>query len=87
MTPEVAGRQLTIAPTPTAHFGMGAIGKLGSLVEAAGGRAATIVTDAGMLATSVIDAVQGELDAAGIPFIVFSGVHANPDHRRPGGRR
>jgi alcohol dehydrogenase len=78
MTPEVAGRQLTIAPTPTAHFGMGTIGKLGSLVAAAGGRAATIVTDAGMLSTPVIDAVQGELEAAGIPSIVFSGVHANP---------
>ena len=63
---------------PAAHFGVGSLAKLGPVVGAAGGAAAVIVTDAGMLATPVIDAVQAELDAAGIPFIVFSGVRANP---------
>ena len=78
MSSDLAGFALAIAPTPPAHFGVGSVAKLGPAVAATGGAAAVVVTDAGMLATPVIDAVQTELDDAGIPFIVFSGVHANP---------
>jgi alcohol dehydrogenase len=78
VTSDLAAAALAIRPTPTAHFCTGAVAKLGPAAAATGGAAAVIVTDAGMLTTPVIEAVQGELDAAGIPFIVFGGVHANP---------
>lgn len=78
MASELSRAELAIAPTPTAHFGAGGIHKLGPLVAATGGSAAVIVTDAGLLATPVIGAVRAALDDAGIPVVVFSGVHANP---------
>src|SRR5215468_10739268 len=78
MTKVLADRQLDIGARPAAHFAAGGIGKLGALVSSAGGTAAVIVTDAGMLATPVIDTVRACLDEANIPSIVFSGVHANP---------
>ncbi|MGN6795654.1 MAG: iron-containing alcohol dehydrogenase family protein [Streptosporangiaceae bacterium] len=78
MAESVSGLHLDIGAMPAAHFGAGSLAKLGLVVSATGGAAAVIVTDSGMLATPLIDGVQAELDAAGIPFIVFSGVHANP---------
>ncbi len=78
MADALSGLNLAIGAIPPAHFGEGSLAKLGPVVSATGGAAAVIVTDAGMLATPVIDAVQAELDTAGIPFIAFSGVHANP---------
>ena len=78
MAAELSGLQLAIAPTPTAHFGAGGIHKLGPLLGATGCSAAVIVTDAGLLATPVIGAVRAALDEAGIPAVVFSGVHSNP---------
>src|SRR5215468_10864579 len=78
MTKVLADRQLDIGARPAAHFAAGGIGKLGALVSSAGGTAAVVVTDAGMLATPVIDTVRACLDEANIPSIVFSGVHANP---------
>ncbi len=78
MAAGLSSLQLAIAPTPTAHFGSGGIYKLGRLLGATGCSAAVIVTDAGLLATPVIGAVRAALDEAGIPAVVFSGVHANP---------
>src|SRR5689334_3263074 len=78
MTDSLAGLRLAIGARPAAHFGMGSVARLGPAVSATGGAAAAIVTDVGMLATPVIGAVQAELDAARIPSILFSGVHANP---------
>jgi alcohol dehydrogenase len=78
MTEGLSSLQLAIAPTPTAHFGVGGIHKLGQLLGATGCSATVIVTDAGLLATPVIGAVRAALDEAGIPAVVFSGVHSNP---------
>jgi alcohol dehydrogenase len=78
MADTLSGLQLDIGARPGAHFGAGSVAKLGPAVAAAGGSAAVIVTDAGMLATPVIDAVKEELDATGVRFGIFSGVHANP---------
>jgi alcohol dehydrogenase len=78
MAEALSALNLAIGAIPAAHFGTGSLAKLGPVVSATGGAAAVIVTDAGMLATPVIDAVQAELDTAGIPFIAFSGVHTNP---------
>ncbi len=75
---DLSGLQLAIAPTPTAHFGAGGIHKLGTLLGATGCSAAVIVTDAGLLSTPVIGAVRAALDEAGLPAVVFSGVHPNP---------
>src|SRR5260221_6604653 len=74
----LASTELVIAPTPSAHFAAGGISKLGPLAAAAGGDRAMIITDAGMLATPVIDAVLASLADAGVTSTVFSGVHANP---------
>lgn len=78
MADTLSGLHLDIGARPAAHFGAGSVAKLGPAVAATGGSAAVIVTDAGLLATPVIDAVQGELDATGVQFIAFGGVHANP---------
>ncbi|HKR72351.1 MAG TPA: iron-containing alcohol dehydrogenase [Streptosporangiaceae bacterium] len=78
VTANLAGLQLDFGAIPAARFGAGTLAQLGQAVAATGGAEALIVTDAGMLATPVIDAVRAELGAAGIPVIVFSGVHANP---------
>jgi alcohol dehydrogenase class IV len=78
MTDTLSGLQLDLGARPAAHFGTGSVAKLGPAVTATGGSAAVIVTDAGMLATPVIDAVRDELDATGVRFLEFSGVHANP---------
>ncbi|HEX9065759.1 MAG TPA: iron-containing alcohol dehydrogenase [Streptosporangiaceae bacterium] len=70
--------ELAIVPTPSAHFGVGGLSKLGAVLAAQQCAAAVIVTDPGMLATPVIEAVQQSLDDAGLPYLVFGGVHANP---------
>jgi alcohol dehydrogenase len=66
---------LAIGAIPAAHFGTGSLAKLGPVVSATA--AAVIVTDAAC-SRPRIDAVQSELDTAGIQFIAFSGVHTNP---------
>ena len=78
MASDLFGRRLTIAPTPTAYFGVGGIAELGPLIAATKRPAAVVVTDAGLIATPVIGAVRGVLSAAGITAVVFGGVHANP---------
>jgi alcohol dehydrogenase len=78
MLSRLAGTELVIAPTPTAHFGAGAVGKLPGIVRGLGGAAVLVVTDAALAATPVVASVVGVLDAAGLPVTVFSGVHPNP---------
>jgi alcohol dehydrogenase len=74
----LAGSEIVIAPTPTAHFGVGAVGKLPGIVRGLGGAAVVVVTDAALAATPVVTRVAGVLEAAGLPVTVFSGVHPNP---------
>jgi alcohol dehydrogenase len=78
MLSRLAGSEIVIAPTPTAHFGVGAAGKLPGIVRGLGGAAVVVVTDAALAATPVIGRVAGVLEAAGLPVTVFSGVHPNP---------
>jgi alcohol dehydrogenase len=78
MPTRLAGSEIVIAPTPTAHFGVGAVGKLPGIVRGLGGAAVVVVTDAALAATPVIASVVGALEAAGLPVTVFSGVHPNP---------
>jgi Iron-containing alcohol dehydrogenase len=78
MLSRLAGSGIVIAPTPTAHFGAGAVGKLPGIVRGLGGAAVVVVTDVVLTATPVVARVAGVLEAAGLPVTVFSGVHPNP---------
>jgi alcohol dehydrogenase len=78
MPSRLAGSEIVIAPTPTAHFGVGAVGKLPGIVRGLGGAAVVVVTDAALAAAPVVARVAGVLEAAGLPVTVFSGVHPNP---------
>ena len=70
--------ELVLSPTPSAHFGAGAVGQLPGIVRGTGAGAAVVVTDAALAATPVVASVTGMLEAAGIPVTVFRGVHPNP---------
>jgi alcohol dehydrogenase len=78
MPSAVADAQIAINPTPAAHFGIGAIGKLPGVVRAAGCDAAVIVTDAVLAATPVVARVAEVLADAGVAVSTFAGVHPNP---------
>lgn len=78
MYAELASASLAIMPTPTAHFGVGNVTKLGQVLAATGCARAVIVTDAGLVATPVVAAVGAAAGDAGIPVTIFRGVHANP---------
>jgi len=67
-----------IAPKPAAHFGVGAIEKLPSLVRALGVDHVVVVTDAALAATPVIAQVTAVLAAEGVTASVFSGAHPDP---------
>src|SRR5215472_17766278 len=78
MHAQLASASLAIAPTPTAHFGVGSLTKLGQVLAATGCAKAVIITDAGLAATPVVAAVRAAAGDAGIQVTTFSGVHANP---------
>ena len=78
MPTAVADAQIAISPTPAAHFGIGATGKLPGVVRAAGCDAAIIVTDAVLAATPVVARVAEVLADAGVAVSTFAGVHPNP---------
>jgi len=59
-------------------FGCGAIGRLPSCLEETGIRKPLLVTDPGLRATPVVDAVISVLRKADLPHEVFDKVHANP---------
>jgi alcohol dehydrogenase len=61
-----------------ARFGPGALDLLPDLVRDAGGRRAFIVTDAGVVASGVVDAVRAALETADVEVGVFDGVEPNP---------
>ncbi len=78
MLSAVADAELAINPTPTAHFGAGAIAKLPGIVRGTGSTAVVVVTDAALAASPVIATVTDVLSTAGIAVSVFCGVHPNP---------
>ncbi|GAA4633763.1 iron-containing alcohol dehydrogenase [Actinoallomurus vinaceus] len=71
--PSLTETGLTLTPMPAAHLGAGAVRMLGELT---GSRRVLIVTDPGIAATPVLEAVRGAL--TGTEATVFAGVHANP---------
>jgi len=75
---DLSRTELVLSPTPAAHFGVGAVGRLPGIVRGTGRHAALVVTDAALAATPVVASVTSVLEAAGIPVTVFRGVHPNP---------
>jgi alcohol dehydrogenase class IV len=59
-------------------FGCGAVKRLPACLEESDVRKPLVVTDPGLRATSVVDAVVSVLNQANLPYEVFDGVHANP---------
>jgi alcohol dehydrogenase len=78
MLSAVASTKIVFKPTPTAHFGTGAIGALPGIVRGTGSDAVAVVTDAALAGTPVLPAVTGAFAADGIPATVFAGVHPDP---------
>jgi len=78
MHAQLASASLAIGPTPTAHFGVGSVTRLGHVLAAIGCTKAVIITDAGLAATPVVAAVRAAAGDAGMQVTTFSGVHANP---------
>lgn len=71
--------ELTSFNFPTKiHFGSGAVGILPTVLAETGIRKPLIVTDPGVRATAVYDAVTAPLAQAGIAFEAFTEVHGNP---------
>jgi alcohol dehydrogenase len=75
---ELAGRTLDVAVRDRIRFGRGAVALLPTLVREAGGNRAFIVTDAGVVASGVIDVVRRALETGGVEVGVYDGVEPNP---------
>lgn len=77
-TRELHSYELTLDQKPVAHFGVGAISKLGEIAKQLGAKHALIVTD-GFIAKSEMTANLGSvLRSSGIEVSVFDGVTPNP---------
>src|SRR4051812_24427891 len=79
MTPEgYAGRRLEILARDRARFGVGVVAEVGEVVRGIGGKAAFVVTDAGVVRSGVAGRVVDLLTAAENPVELFDGVEPNP---------
>jgi alcohol dehydrogenase len=74
----LAGRALDLVVRDRIRFGRGAVAMLPELVRQAGGSRAFIVTDAGVVASGVVDTVRRSLEAGGIEVGTYDGVEPNP---------
>jgi alcohol dehydrogenase len=71
--------RLALWPSAATFFGDGEVGRLPICVEIAGKRRAFIVTDPGVVAAGVADAVVEVLDSARIQYAIYDGLRPNPD--------
>jgi alcohol dehydrogenase len=74
----LAGRALDLVVRDRIRFGRGAVSILPELVRDAGGRRVFVVTDAGVVASGVVDIVRRSLEARGIEVGVYDRVEPNP---------
>lgn len=74
----LADRTLDLVVQDRIRFGRGTVALLPDLVREAGGNRAFVVTDAGVVASGVIEIVRGSLAAGGIDVGVYDGVEPNP---------
>ena len=75
----LAGRSMVLTLRDSVRFGCGAIAQLPGLIREVGGQRAFVVTDAGVVASGVVDRVLVVLAAANIETGRFEGVQPNPD--------
>jgi len=61
------------------EFGNGSIKQLGEHVKALGGSKVLIVGDPGVVQAGVVERLAAPLQAAGIPYLTFSEIQADPD--------
>ncbi|MHC1562683.1 iron-containing alcohol dehydrogenase family protein [Actinomycetospora sp. C-140] len=73
-----AGTAFLSGPGPTVDFGPGAVARIPGHLGALGARRVLVVTDRGLRAAGVVDAVTGPLGAAGVAVEVFDDVSGNP---------
>ena len=64
--------------TKSIQFGAGSLGKIGELALSQMGKRVFLVTDAGMIATGIVDKALGFLKAADVEVTLFSDVQADP---------
>ena len=74
----LAGRALDLIVRDRIRFGRGAVSMLPELVGDAGGQRVFIVTDAGVVASGVVDIVRRSLEAGGVEVGIYDGVEPNP---------
>jgi len=70
--------EFVLDPKPPAHFGCGAVGKVGELAASLGSKKALIVTDPFLAAHEITERVTMSLRDAGLEVDVFGGVTPNP---------
>ncbi|HOO91809.1 MAG TPA: iron-containing alcohol dehydrogenase, partial [Syntrophales bacterium] len=64
--------------TPKIVMGMGAIDTIGDEVLRRGAKKVLIVTDKGVIAAGLTQAIEKSLTAAGVAFSIFDGVEPDP---------
>ncbi len=77
-TRKLSSYELVLDPKPAAHFGVGAVSKVGELAAAQGAKSALIITDPFLGASPICAEVRSSLEASGIKVSVFDGVTPNP---------
>ncbi len=75
---ELKDSELVLDPKPPAHFGCGAVTKVGELAAALGATKALIVTDPFLASHDITERVRASLQDAGVGVDVFGGVAPNP---------
>ena len=78
MERKISEIEIVLDQKPTAHFGAGAVKKVGELAKAEGAKKALIITDSFMAQSDIRKKIEDSLKAVGIAVEVFDGVTPNP---------
>lgn len=77
-TRKLSDYELVLDQKPVAHFGCGAVSKVGELAKAQGAKSALIITDPFLASSPIHDKVKRSLIDAGITVSTFGDVTPNP---------
>lgn len=78
MERKISEIELVLDQKPTAHFGAGAVKKVGELAKAEGAKKALIITDSFIAQSDIRKKIEDSLKVVGIGVEVFDGVTPNP---------
>ena len=78
MERKISEIELVLDQKPTAHFGAGAVKKVGELAKAEGAKKALVITDSFIAQSDIRKKIEESLSKAGIAVEVFDGVTPNP---------